>query len=76
MAEPNLAWMSVSAFVAVLTLLSLLALAIRALTWLFREVPAATIDAPLVAALEAAVRQARPGYGITHVEEITEGTPS
>lgn len=75
MNEPNLVSLSLSAFLAVLLLLSLLALAIRALAFLFRDRTTA-IDAALVAALHATVHQQRPGYRITRVEETQAGSSS
>ncbi len=75
MNEPNLVSLSLSAFVAVLLLLSLLALAIRALAFLFRD-RTTEIDAALVAALQATVHQQLPGYRITRVEETRAGSSS
>jgi len=75
MNEPNLVSLSLSAFVAVLLLLSLLALAIRALALLFRD-RTTEIDAALVAALQATVHQQLPGYRITRVEETRAGSSS
>jgi hypothetical protein len=71
MSEPNLLSLSVSAFAAVLLLLSLLALAIRALTMLFAVPPSPThrVDAAVVAALSSAVHHALPGYRVTRIEE-------
>ena len=75
MNEPNLVSLSLSAFLAVLLLLSLLALAIRALALLFRD-RTTEIDAALVAALQATVHQQLPGYRITRVEETRAGSSS
>jgi hypothetical protein len=73
MTEPNLALLSLSAFAAVLLLLSLLALVIHALALVFRE-RTPTSDAALLAALHAVVQQQRPGYRITVVEETGAGS--
>lgn len=73
MPDSNLLTLSVSAFAAVLLLLSLLALAIRGLTLLFAHPPEPTlrIDAAVVAVLGAAVHEAVPGHHMTRIEETT-----
>ena len=85
MHDPNLVTVSLSAFLAVLVVLALLALVIRALTLVFPGAPApvatpaprapatgaGTGDAALVAALHAALARHRPGQRITHIEERT-----
>lgn len=83
MNDPNLITLSLSAFVAVLVVLSVLALVIRALAFVFRAPPvaargpdpaAATTsagDAALVAAIHATLAQHRPGYRVTRIEERT-----
>jgi hypothetical protein len=75
MNDPNLVSLSLSAFVAVLLLLSLLALVIAALARLFRERPQHD-EAALLAALQATVSQQLPGYRITRVEETRAGSSS
>ena len=84
MDEPNLVSISLSAFTAVLVLLSFLALVIRGIAYLFQERSAATVSAPepsaragdpaLLAALHAATHQRFPGHRITTVEETTTGS--
>jgi Na+-transporting methylmalonyl-CoA/oxaloacetate decarboxylase gamma subunit len=71
MPEPNLLTLSASAFAAVLLLLSLLALAVRALTAVFAPRPptARPVDAATVAALGVAVHHALPGYRLGRIEE-------
>lgn len=77
MADPNLVSLSLSAFLAVMVVLSFLALVIRVLAFAFRvpvaaPAPAATegpSDPALVAALHAALQSHRPGYRITRVDE-------
>ncbi len=77
MADPNLVSLSLSAFLAVIVVLSFLALVIRLLAFAFRErlaapAPAATegaSDPALVAALHAALQWHRPGYRITRIDE-------
>ncbi len=75
MIDVNLVSLSLSAFLAVLVLLSLLALVIRALAYLFRE-RTVQIDASLIAALQATVSQQLPEYRITRVEETRAGSSS
>lgn len=85
MTDPNLVSLSFSAFLAVLVVLSLLALAIRALALVFHErvpapvapslEPAASAstagDPALVAALHAVIAQQRPGARIARIDETT-----
>lgn len=67
MTEPNLLIISVSAFIAVIVLLSFLAGIIRLLTALF---PAAEgLDAAVVAAISATAARVYPGTKITKIEE-------
>ncbi len=75
MNDPNLVSLSLSAFLAVLILLSFLALVIRVLGHVFRE-QSGQIDASLVAALQATVQEQMPGYQITRVEETRAGSSS
>ncbi len=74
MNEPNLVSLSLSAFAAVLILLSVLALVIRGLAYAFAERAPSGADSALVAALQASVYQQLPGYRITKVEETTTGS--
>lgn len=86
MDEPNLVSISLSAFMAVLVLLSFLALVIRGIAYLFQErSPAVAVlttpepsaragDPALLAALHAAARQRFPDHRITTVEETTTGS--
>lgn len=84
MDEPNLVSISLSAFTAVLVLLSFLALVIRGIAYLFQErsLPAGTAltpgaragDPALLAALHAAAHQRFPDHRITTVEETTTGS--
>jgi Na+-transporting methylmalonyl-CoA/oxaloacetate decarboxylase gamma subunit len=86
--DPNLVTLSLSAFLAVLVVLSFLALVIRGLAFVFRERgPAATaagaaaptgaapadahttVDAALVAALQATLARQHPGHRVTRIEE-------
>jgi hypothetical protein len=99
-AEPNLVSLSLSAFVAVVVLLSVLALVIRGLAFVFRDAGATAeaatlladasarswasgapspssappgaaprLDAPLVAALHAALARSHPQHRIVRIEE-------
>ena len=65
--EPNLFVICAAAFVAVLSLLSLLAGMIRVLTALFP--PPEVQDSALVAAIAAAATRAHPGTRITNIQE-------
>jgi hypothetical protein len=69
MNEPNLLTISVIAFIAVFTLLSVLAVVMHALTLLFPE-KADEYDAALLSAVVTAAAAAYPGLRVTHVEEI------
>jgi Na+-transporting methylmalonyl-CoA/oxaloacetate decarboxylase gamma subunit len=84
--EPNLFSLSLSAFVAVLMLLSLVALVIKGLALVFRErqsaeageamsvpvvPPPSQVDAPLVAALHAALAHSHPHHRIVRIEEAS-----
>lgn len=86
MLEPNLVSLSMSAFLAVLVVLSFLALAIRGLAIVFRvrtvpsaeperrpepTVPEDAVDAALVAALHAVIARQRPDTRILRIEETT-----
>jgi Na+-transporting methylmalonyl-CoA/oxaloacetate decarboxylase gamma subunit len=93
MSDPNLVTLSLSAFLAVLVVLSFLALVIRGLAFVFHErAPVATagptrtaaaprdthatVDAALVAALQATLVRRHPGHRITHIEERPMRGPS
>ncbi|MEX2466572.1 MAG: hypothetical protein WD995_06655 [Gemmatimonadota bacterium] len=67
MTEPNLFVVCAAAFVAVLTLLSLLAGMIRLLAALFP--PEEVQDALLIAAIAATAAQVYPGTRVTHIQE-------
>jgi hypothetical protein len=67
MTEPNLLVISISAFIAVILLLSFLAGIIRLLTALFPV--AEGLDAAVVAAISAAAARVYPGTKITKIEE-------
>jgi predicted ABC-type exoprotein transport system permease subunit len=69
MTEPNLLTISVFAFIAVFTLLSVLAIVMQALTMLFPE-KADEYDAALLSVVVTAAAAAYPGLRVTHVEEI------
>jgi hypothetical protein len=69
MNEPNLLTISVLAFIAVFTLLSVLAVVMHALTVLFPE-KGDEYDAALLSAVVTAAAVAYPGMRVTHVEEI------
>lgn len=62
-----------NAFIAVLVLLSLLAVVMRLLTWLLPEAAGRQDDAPLVAAVQMAVARTWPGARVTRLEEINKG---
>ncbi len=70
MAEPNLLLVCITAFIAVILLLALLAGAIRALTVIFPEKTAEGPDAALLAAIHSAAAVAFPGRKVTRIEEI------
>jgi hypothetical protein len=70
MTEPDLFVISVTAFLAVLVLLSVLAGIIRVLTALFPE-PAAGPDDALIAAVHTAAARAHPGMRVTNIEETS-----
>jgi hypothetical protein len=84
MTDPNLVSLSFSAFLAVIVVLSVLALVIRLLAFAFRErlalqTPASTAgatDPALVAALHAALQWHRPGYRVTRIDETSAQGPS
>jgi len=84
MTDPNLVSLSLSAFLAVIVVLSVLALVIRFLAFAFRDrrtvrTPAATegaADPALVAALHAALQWHRPGYRVTRIDETSAREPS
>jgi hypothetical protein len=67
MTEPNLLIISLSAFIAVILLLSLLAGIIRALTALFPVADGP--DAAVLAAISAAAARVYPGTKVTRIEE-------
>jgi hypothetical protein len=67
MPEPNLLVISAAAFVAVITLLSLLAAIIRLLTAVFPAEDGP--DQAVIAAITAAAARAYPGTRITNIEE-------
>ena len=86
MFEPNLVSLSLSAFLAVIVVLSFLAVAIRFLAFVFREPASTTVapaqrpadaamdaagDAALVAALHAVIARQRPGARILRIDETT-----
>ncbi len=66
----NLLYVCLNAFVAVLGLLSLLALAIRGLLIIFPEKTKPAADAALPVAIAAAVHAALPGARVTHIEPL------
>ena len=68
MGPPNMLLICVSAFIAVFTLLALLALAMRSLIAVFPE-RLAKVDPALLAAVSATVSAVFPGTKITRVEE-------
>jgi hypothetical protein len=70
MNEPNLMVVCITAFVAVVLLLALLAGVIRVLTAVFPEKVPEGPDAALVAALHAAAALAYPGTRVTGIEEV------
>ncbi|TVR92640.1 MAG: hypothetical protein EA416_06780 [Trueperaceae bacterium] len=84
MTDPNLFSLSFSAFLAVIVVLSVLALVIRFLAFAFRErlvaqAPAAAegaSDPALIAALHAALQWHRPGYRVTRIDETSAREPS
>ncbi len=69
--QQELWWVCLIAFVAVLTLLSLLGLAMRLLTTLFPP-PTSRTDAAVVGALHTAVGAMMPGARISRIEETTK----
>ncbi|MDQ3606256.1 MAG: hypothetical protein M3418_08755 [Gemmatimonadota bacterium] len=76
MTEPDLLTISVTAFIAVIVLLALLAGVIRALTAIFPDVAvspetdAAGPDGALLAAIHAAASLAHSGTRVTRIEEM------
>jgi len=72
MAEPSLLHICLNAFIAVLGLLSLLALAMRLLIALFPE-RTPGVDAPLASAIQSAVSAVAPGARVVRIEEISKG---
>ncbi|NBC95202.1 MAG: hypothetical protein GVY27_02470 [Deinococcus-Thermus bacterium] len=86
MTQPALWLLSLQAFGAVVVLLAALALAVQALTWLFRAPPAPASSAtpapaapgaersapdPTVAvAVQAAAQRVRPGARVVRIEEV------
>jgi hypothetical protein len=67
MTEPNLLMISISAFAAVILLLSFLAAVIRLLTTIFPEGDGP--DAVVLAAISAAAARAYPGTRVSRIEE-------
>ena len=86
MTQPALWLLSLQAFAAVVVLLAALALAVQALTWLFRAPPApapsatpapatprverSASDPTLVVAVQAAAQRVRPGARVVRIEEV------
>jgi hypothetical protein len=70
MNEHNLLWICLNAFLAVMGLLSLLALFLRLLITLFAEKPAAKSDPAIASAIASSVNSAWPGARVTRIEEI------
>lgn len=70
MDQPQLWLVCLNAFIAVLGLLWLLAIAMRLLITLFPVKPSATPDRALHAAIAKAVDQVCPGATVSRVEEI------
>lgn len=70
MENPNLLLICLNAFVAVLGLLWVLAIALRGLIELFPEKPAPRTDAVVAVAIASAVNHWVPGARVTHIEEI------
>jgi hypothetical protein len=73
-AEPNLLIISITAFIAVIVLLAILAGVIRLLTTVFPAGPEKVKgpegpDAALLAAIHAASAHAYPGMRVTNIEE-------
>jgi hypothetical protein len=69
MNEPSLLIVSLTAFLAVIVLLAVLAGAIRVLMALFPEKPQGGDDA-MLAAIHAAAALRHPGMRITRIEEL------
>jgi len=70
MTEPSLLVASLTAFIAVALLLSLLAGVIRLLTAVFPERETHLDDGALIAAIHATAARAHPRSRITRIEEI------
>ena len=70
MENPNLLLICLNAFVAVLGLLWVLAIALRGLIELFPEKPQPQADAAITVAIASAVNCLVPGARVTHIEEI------
>lgn len=70
MEEPNLLLVCLNAFAAVMVLLTLLTLAMRALITVFPEKKPASEDKALVTALNMALDKASPGARVTRIEEL------
>ena len=70
--EESLLLMCVSSFIAVFTVLSFLAIAMRVIITLFPEkkVEAAQDDVPIFAAINSVYAKLYPGVRITKIEEI------
>lgn len=69
MGEPNLLMICLNAFVAVLVLLSVLAVTIRLLITLFPEKEKSS-DAVIASAINMAVQKVSPGATVSRIEEI------
>ena len=70
MENPNLLLICLNAFVAVLGLLWVLAIALRGLIELFPEKPAPQTDAAVAVAIISAANSLVPGARVTRIEEI------
>lgn len=70
MENPNLLLICLNAFVAVLGLLWVMAIALRGLIELFPEKPQSPADAAITVAIASTVNCLVPGARVTHIEEI------
>ena len=70
--EASLFSMCISSFVAVFTVLTFLAVAMRLIITVFPEkkVVAVVDDAPVYAAISSVYAQRYPGYRVTRIEEV------
>lgn len=69
MNSPDLLTICITAFMAVFTLLAVLAVVMRITSWIFAH-KEPTADATVLAAIAAAVSAVYPGTIITKVEEV------